>query len=112
MSAWLKRFWNWLLSWVTGRAPVYRSSRIADAPDRPAKNVPYIVGEGGYDWSAVMLCPGGCGKILEMNLLPDATPVWRVTEHSDGSASLHPSVWLKTGYKCHFVLQQGRVNWV
>jgi hypothetical protein len=111
MPAWLERFWSWLFGWITGRARVYLSQRTADAPDRPEKNTVYIVGEDGYDWSAVMKCPGGCGKVLEMNLLPDAKPVWRVTEHGDGSVSLHPSVWLKTGCRCHFILQRGRVRW-
>ena len=111
MPAWLKQFWAWLLGWLIGRVPIYRSARVADAPDRPAKGIVYIVGEDGYDWSAVMVCPCGCGKVLEMNLLPDAEPVWQVTKHDDGSVSLHPSVWLKTDCRCHFVLQHGRVRW-
>jgi hypothetical protein len=111
MPAWLVRFWSWLLSWLPGRDRLYRAVHVTDTPDRPKKNLVYIVGEDGHDWSAVMNCPGGCGKPLEMNLLPDAEPVWRVTEHTDGSISLHPSVWLKTGCRCHFVLQQGRIRW-
>src|ERR1051325_245850 len=110
MPAWLKRLWAWLLGRFTGR--VYRSVRVTDAPDRLAKNIVYIVGEDGYDWAAGMGCPGGCGGTLEMNLLPDTEPVWRVTEHGDGTVSLHPSVWLKMGCRCHFVLRQGRVRWV
>lgn len=111
MPPWLKRFWSWLLSRITGRASAYRIQRISDAPEKPEKNIVYVVGDDGYDWSAVMKCPGGCGKVLEMNLLPDAEPVWRISEHEDGLVSLHPSVWLKTGCCCHFVLQQGRVRW-
>jgi hypothetical protein len=111
LIAWLKRLSASLFGWITARALYYRSQRVSDAPERPEHNVVYIVGEDGYDWSAVMKCPGGCGKVLEMNLLPDAKPVWRVTEHEDGSVSLHPSVWLKTGCRCHFVLQRGGVRW-
>jgi len=111
MLAWLKRQLARLFGRITGRAPYYRTRHVEDAPDRLENGILYIVGEEGYDWSAVMKCPGGCGKPLEMNLLPDAKPVWRVTEHDDGSASLHPSVWLKTGCRCHFVLQFGRVRW-
>ena len=51
MPAWLKRFWAWLLGWFLGRGPVFRSEHVADAPDRLAKNVVYIIGEDGYDWS-------------------------------------------------------------
>ena len=71
----------------------------------------YIVGEDGYDWSAVMKCPGGCGKMLEMNLLSDAVPAWRATEHENGSISLRPSVWLRAGCRCHFVLERGLIRW-
>jgi hypothetical protein len=46
-----------------------------------------------------------------MNLLPDAHPVWKIAEQTDGAVTLHPSVWLKTGCKCHFVLRDGLVRW-
>jgi Family of unknown function (DUF6527) len=59
-----------------------------------------------------MLCPGDCGKVLEMNLLPDADPCWKIAEAPDGLATLHPSVWLKTGRGCHFILRDGKVRWV
>src|SRR5260370_4881986 len=111
MFNWIKRQLAWLYRAVTSRALWYRSERVEDTPGRPQTGVVYIVGEGGYNWSAVMKCPGGCGKVLEMNLLPDAKPVWRLAEHEDGSVSLHPSVWLKTGCRGHFVLQWGRVRW-
>jgi hypothetical protein len=109
--AWPKRFWSWLLRCFIDRARVYRSERAVDTPDRVEKNVVYIVGEDGYDWSAIVKCPRGCGKVLEMNLLPDAKPVWRVTKHGDGLVSLYPSVWLRTGCRCHFTLREGHVRW-
>jgi hypothetical protein len=93
------------------RRPIYRSRHVTDLPDRLNRQSLYIVGEDGHDWSAAMLCPGGCGKVLEMNLLPDAQPVWTVTEHAGRVVSLHPSVWLKTGCGCHYVLREGRVRW-
>ena len=111
MFAWLKRRAAWLFRWITGAAPYFRFERVPDAPERPKNNVVYIVGEDGFEWSAVMKCPGGCGKVLEMNLLPDAKPAWHVSEHADGSVSLHPSVWLKSGCRCHFVLQRGAIRW-
>lgn len=95
-----------------GRPVVYRARHVPDAPDKLEDGFVYIVGADGYDWSALMCCPGGCGKTLEMNLLPTAKPVWRVTKHEDGVVSLHPSVWLKTGCACHFVLRRGAIRWV
>jgi hypothetical protein len=106
--AWLARLWQRLF----GRPLVYRACHVTDAPDKLENGIVYIVGADGYDWSALMRCPGGCGKTLEMNLLPTAKPAWRVTEHKDGVVSLHPSVWLKTGCACHFVLRRGAIRWV
>jgi hypothetical protein len=95
-----------------GRPVLYRSRHVGDAPDVLEPGIVYIVGADDCDWSALMQCPGRCGKMLEMNLLPTATPVWKITEHKDGTASLHPSIWLKTGCRCHFVLRQGNIRWV
>lgn len=111
----LTKLWWWLRAWLGNRGfwpVVYRAEHVADLPDKLRRDKLYVVGEDGYDWSAAMLCPGGCGKVLKMNLLPDAHPVWRVTKRPDGAASLQPSVWLKTGCTCHFVLTHGRVRWV
>ena len=110
----LRRVWllfSGLLERLGIRPALYRSRHAADLPDKLKPRIVYIIGADGHDWSAVMLCPGGCGKVLEMNLLPDAHPVWTVTEQPNGLVSLHPSVWLKTGCQCHFVLRHGRVQW-
>lgn len=110
----IMKFWWRIRSWMDRHALwriVYHVEHVTDLPDRLKPGRVYVVGEDGYDWSAVMLCPGGCGKTLEMNLLPDATPVWRFSKNSEGAASLHPSVWLKTGCACHFVLAHGHIRW-
>lgn len=105
------RFRGWLDRCGLWRI-IYRAAHVTDLPDQLKHDRVYVVGEDGYDWSAAMLCPGGCGKTLEMNLLPDAKPVWSLTQGTDGTVSLHPSVWLKTVCACHFVLKRGRVRWV
>lgn len=110
----LDRLWLFLLGLLERlglRQAIYRSQHVTDLPDRLKPRIVYVVGDDGYDWSAAMLCPGGCGKTLEMNLLPDAQPVWKIMEQPNGAVGLQPSVWLKTGCKCHFVLQHGRVRW-
>jgi hypothetical protein len=101
-----------LFGWIWRRQPpVYRGQHVADLPEKLARDIVYIVGANGYDWSAAMLCPGGCGKTLEMNLLPDAKPFWTLQEDHDRTVTLRPSVWLKTGCGCHYVLTEGRVRW-
>jgi Family of unknown function (DUF6527) len=114
MTVWqtIVQFWLWLLAWLGLRTPAFRVVHVTDIPDKPRSEKLYVAGEDGYAWSAAMLCPCGCGQTLEMNLLPDAKPCWTVTEAPDGLATLHPSVWLKTKCKSHFLLQNGKVRWV
>jgi len=104
--------WVRILTWLGLREPTFRTEHVADIPDKLQTERLYVAGEDGYAWSAAMLCPCGCGKVLEMNLLPDAQPCWTFTESPDGLASLHPSVWLKTDCEAHFCLHKGKVRWV
>jgi hypothetical protein len=93
--------------------PPYRTVMIAEAlPKDLSRRILYVVQEDGYREQAAMICPGGCGRVLHMNLLPDERPCWRLTEHSDGTAaSLHPSVWRKKECRSHFWLRRGRIEW-
>ena len=61
----------------------------------------FLAREGGEDWAVAMLCPCGCGERLELLLIKEATPNWRLRQGSKGQPSLHPSVWRKTGCKSH-----------
>ena len=93
--------------------PPYRTISIdGSLPSKLKKNALYIVSEDGFEEQAAMLCPCGCAQTLHMNLLPDDRPLWRVTRHADGSASLRPSVWRKKGCRSHFCFRKGRVDWV
>ena len=112
MIKWIwKRLRTWFQRFGQTRS-VYRARRVSDLPDRLENGEVYVIGDGEYDWSAAMLCPCGCGNVLEMNLLPDAKPVWSITVGPDQSVTLHPSVWKKTGCRSHFFLRNGTVEWV
>lgn len=66
----------------------------------------------GEDWAIAMSCPCGCGQRVELPLIREATPRWRL-EHSDGhSPSLFPSVWLREGCRAHYHVRGGKVVWV
>lgn len=81
-------------------------------PDRLERRTLYIVEEDGFREQAALLCPCGLNHILHLNLLPDERPLWRVKEHSDGTATLKPSVWRKKDCRSHFWFRRGRVKWV
>jgi hypothetical protein len=49
---------------------------------------------------------------VQLSLLEDSRPRWRVEEHDDGTASIYPSVWRRRGCRSHFFVQRGMVIWV
>ncbi len=89
----------------------YRYVHVEEFPDRLESSKLYLAGDNGYFWAAAMLCPCGCGDVIELNLLKKARPCWSVTEHPDGSASLMPSIWRRQGCRSHFYLRHGRIDW-
>ncbi|WP_307512857.1 DUF6527 family protein [Variovorax sp. W1I1] len=58
-----------------------------------------------------MKCPCGCGRTIELLVIPEASPRWNITSDSAGRPTLHPSVHMKDGCKSHFWLRHGRVQW-
>lgn len=90
---------------------LYKVRRVDDEPETVETGFVYVVEDAGIAWAAVISCPGGCGQLLHMNLIPDSEPVWRLTEHADRTATLAPSVWRKEGCGCHFLLYHGKILW-
>jgi len=120
---------NWLDSlWRSGRSIVslpirwwskkernkpkpYRYVHVDEFPDSFEPSKLYLAGENGYLWAAAMLCPCGCGDLIELNLLKKVRPNWSVQEHPDGFPTLMPSVWRSEGCRSHFYLRRGHIDW-
>lgn len=92
--------------------PDFVTRVVADLPDRFQAGVIYLVGEGGYAWQVGLLCPCGCGGVIQLNLVPPGPPLWRVRQYQDGSLTMSPSIWRNVGCYSHFWLRRGRVLWV
>jgi hypothetical protein len=110
----LRSFFWWALSkfGVSRKPKPYSTITVEDClPDDLKPKVLYIVHENGIKEQAAMLCPCSCGQILHMNLLQDERPCWSATIHSNGTSSLAPSVWRKTGCKSHFWFREGHILW-
>lgn len=101
----VRRFLQWIV-------PPYRTVVVEDLlPEQLARRTLYIVQDDGYLEQAAMICPCGCRRILHMNLLTDSRPCWKLTQHANGTVSLHPSVWRQKDCRSHFWFRQGRVYW-
>ena len=114
------RGWSLLaraVRWVVGRfrsrptaPPRYRLDHAPEVPESVDALTVVAVGEGGHLWYAVLACPCGCGETIQLSLLPDDRPRWRLTSPG-GVPTLSPSVWRHRGCRSHFVLRDGRVTW-
>lgn len=104
---------DWLRRWVRGwQNPPYGTITVDEyLPKKLKPRMLYIVQEDGMEEQAAMICPCGCGRVLQMNLLTDDRPCWHVTRHDDGTATLHPSVWRQKDCRSHFWFRRGRVEW-
>ena len=103
------------LWWRRLRARFARPLKLVTVEDQervlPRRGQLVLAREDGEDWSAHLVCPCGCGKPLEVLLIPEAKPHWRLSRDARGRPTLHPSVWLKTGCRSHFWLRSGKVDW-
>lgn len=67
--------------------------------------------DDGEDWCVGFKCPCGCGRTIELLLIKESKPRWTVKVNEKQKPTLHPSVWLQTGCRSHFLLVGGRVIW-
>lgn len=105
-----QKLFNWFKR-VFLREKPFKYNFTHDVPDEFRQSVVYIVGEEGFYWQLVMLCPCGCGAILYMSLLEEEFPSWSFTINDKKELSIHPSINRFVGCKSHFFLRQGRVVW-
>lgn len=97
--------------WPWRKPKVYRVIRVEEFPDNLKRHKVYLAGEEEHVWAAAMVCPCGCGDIIELNLLKQARPCWQAQLHSDDTVTLSPSVWRQKGCRSHFWVRHGKIDW-
>lgn len=85
-------------------------TNVEELPDSLDATKIYVVGESSHQWFVAMLCPCGCGETLHMSLM-EGSPRWTLTEQSDRTATLNPSVARIKGCHSHFFLKRGLIEW-
>ena len=93
------------------RGPRIRYERVDEFPELLESGTLYVAGEEPHIWAAAMLCPCGCGDVIELNLLKEASPCWSIRQRSDGSVTLMPSIWRTKGCRSHFLIRNSRIDW-
>jgi len=88
-----------------------KTVRLSELPDDLDQRFIYLIGEGGHQWFAAMVCPCGCGKTIYLNLDPNDRPCWKMIEHGGGIVSISPSIHRRVGCRSHFWVQCGYIIW-
>lgn len=109
----IRRFFAGLFNRIRNRRkPTYSVQWSDDMPKALRPMIIYLVGEKGYEWAAALLCPCGCGDVIQLNLLVDSSrPTWTVLREKNGNATIIPSVWRNSGCKSHFIIREGGLRW-
>lgn len=91
----------------------YIAENVDDLPDEDKirSDTIYIVGENYYVWLAAFKCPCGCDELIHLNLLPEASPCWRIYYENEKLISIFPSIVRQKRCKSHFTINRGRINW-
>ena len=107
-----KKLWLWLRQILAREPAPHRTIMVEDLPEEFRTGEIYLMGENGHFSCTAMMCPCGCGEVIQLNLVSGTRPVWTVELDSDTRAvTLWPSIWRTTGCRSHFLLRSGRVQW-
>jgi len=90
--------------------PSYRIVRATELPDSLKGRTLYLLGIP-EPWSAALLCPCGCEELIQISLLDNDSPSWRLRLNKRDQPTLDPSIWRKHGCRSHFFLREGRIVW-
>lgn len=106
----ISRSWGSLVAWFRGDL-VCVDVHGDEPPNKIARRRLIRMIDEGEPWAAVMMCPCGCGEVIELSLSPASKTYWTLEIEADWP-TLHPSVWRSTGCRSHFWVRRGRLHWV
>ena len=95
---------NHLKCYFVRQTPQYKIEIKDYFPDDIQPNTIWITGNKDQLWIAYMKCPCGCGNIIELNLIVDQSPCWKIFWHLYGTLTISPSIWRTKGCKSHFIM--------
>ena len=107
----LKRHWLRFKEWALPARKIARISSGTLPKVLPSRDL-LLLCENDEMWSVAMSCPCGCRQRVELPLIPEAKPHWRLITDDHRRPTLHPSVWLLEGCRSHFFIRSGKIDWI
>jgi len=71
----------------------------------------YVVGGPGYQKWAYFRCPADKNEIIQLCLMPNHRPRWKIAIDILERPTIYPSVRQLDGSYAHFWIKQGRIEW-
>jgi hypothetical protein len=99
--------WRWFIGPFSSR---FRTVHRSELPDIIKANTIYLIGDD-EPWSLAFICPCGCKQIIQLSLLLNDSPRWRLYLDRRRLPTIHPSVWRTVGCRSHFFIRAGVVIW-
>ena len=81
------------------------------SPEDMAQGWVYVVGGRDYQKWAYFFCPTASSEIIQLSLMPNRRPRWRVNIDWLKRPTIHPSVRQLEGSYAHFWLRKGTIDW-
>jgi hypothetical protein len=63
-------------SGIRRRDKPFKLLHLEELPEKPQQGTIYAIGEG-TPWAPALLCPCGCGALIQLSLLKDERPSWK-----------------------------------
>ena len=108
---WILKIKLWILCIYYQFKSKYKTTWVEDIPDNLEKKTIYILGGKKYPFQVIMQCPRSCKKKIFLNISHQHKKRWHVIEHSDGTISLTPSIWIDDKCNCHYWFKKGKIFW-
>jgi hypothetical protein len=93
--------------------PAFVVQRVSDhpPPDAVQQGTIYVVGNGGYQKWVYLRNPADQDEIIQLSLMQNRRPCWRISEDFLGRPTLYPSVRQLEGSFAHFWIRKGGIVW-
>ena len=106
----LRKIWAAVEQAFPFRQQTFTVVPVAELPDALNAGKLYVL-SSPTSWAAAMLCPCGCHDTIQLSLLREDSPSWRLFIGKKRRPTLEPSIRRTRACRAHFFLRAGKINW-
>lgn len=106
----VQRIYYWIEKKFGPYRRPFKYKIVEEFPDKLKKRTVYIERLDGEDYEARFMCPFNCQETIQINLDNDCKPNWWYSV--ENNITIHPSIWMREGCRCHYFLKNGKIKTV